>query len=83
MGISWADLPSGPDGFRDGLHWYDEMEAWVEEYEKQTMLPSQNNHEVAEKTTDYLLENVPGALKPVGKNIVFSVMDDRLRRAML
>lgn len=83
MGIKFDSLPSGPDKFVDGLQWFNEIADWADKYEERVMLPDQNNHDVAERTTAYLLDVLPEFMKPMGKHFVFSVMDDRLRKAML
>jgi hypothetical protein len=83
MSISYACLAHGPDKFIDGLQWTEDLRSWAKAYEVQAMVPSKYNHQVAEQTTDILLCNVPDFLKPAGKNLVASLMDERLRKAML
>ncbi|KAL4861889.1 hypothetical protein BDV12DRAFT_207670 [Aspergillus spectabilis] len=81
--ISFADLPSGPHEFRDGLHFLEELRAWSLKYEEDYMKPSSENKEVADKTMDVLVYAMPRFLKPVGVNFASCVMDDRLREAMM
>ncbi|KAL4883215.1 streptococcal 67 kDa myosin-cross-reactive antigen like family-domain-containing protein [Aspergillus karnatakaensis] len=81
--ISFADLPSGPHAFRDGLHFLEELRAWSLKYEEDYMKPSPENKEVADKTMDVLVYAMPRFLKPVGVNFAACVMDDRLREAMM
>lgn len=69
--------------FIDGLHWLDELSEWAEGYEQRAMKPNPDNHNTAEQTTLLLLWNVPAALKPLGKAIVSTLMDTRLRTAMI
>lgn len=83
MGISYEKLPSGKTGFRDGIHWLEEIIQWSNEYEKACMVPHPKNHETAEQTTAVLVYMLPKSLKPVGYNFVSHVMDDRLRKAMM
>lgn len=83
LDISYSELPSGKTGFRDGLHWLAEIEAWSKEYEKRCMVPDIKNHETAEQTTAVLVYMLPKALVPVGLKFVSFMMDERLRRAML
>jgi hypothetical protein len=82
MGIRYDVLPASRIGWRDGAHWLEEVVAWQAEYERQNMVPCESNHEVAEETTAILLWSVPGPLKPLGKEAVSALMDERLRRAM-
>ncbi|CAG8172083.1 unnamed protein product [Penicillium olsonii] len=83
LGISYSPLPSGNAGFQDGLHWLEEISAWSHAYEVQHMRPHPRNREIAERTIDVLLYNLPDMLKPLGFNLVSYLMDDRLRSAMM
>jgi hypothetical protein len=87
LAISYEGLPSGakegPSGFRDGLHWLEELNAWSQAYEITNMKPSATNKEVADKTTDVLVFALPRFLEPVGIAFVSFIMDERLRKAMM
>ncbi|KAG8533378.1 uncharacterized protein KY384_002161 [Bacidia gigantensis] len=76
-------LKSAKEGWADGLQWLDEVEAWAEEYEKAKMVPDVNNFDTAEQTVGILLWYVPGWAKGFGKKLVCTLMDDRLRTAMV
>ncbi|KAL2872009.1 uncharacterized protein BJX67DRAFT_341256 [Aspergillus lucknowensis] len=81
--ISYDPLPSGKTGFRDGLHWLEEIMAWSDAYEEKCMVPDANNREVADQTTAVLVYLVPRPFQHVGLKFVSFMMDDRLRKAML
>lgn len=83
LGISYEALPSGKTGFRDGIHWLDEIGAWSQQYEEERMKPHPRNKEIAEKTIDVLVYNLPRFAKPLGVYFVSFLMDDRLRNAMM
>ena len=83
MGIDYSTLRHGPQSFRDGLEFFDDIKKWADNYEKKYMVPDKYNHQLAEETTRILLANAPDALKPHGQNIVTALMDDRLRHAMM
>ena len=83
MQIDYSPLPSGKTGFRDGLHFYDELQAWKDAYEVEKMVPDLKNHQTANETTKLLLLSVPAWAKGAGFNAVKAVMDPRLRRAMM
>ena len=87
MGISWEKLKSGTGGkegtWKDGLQWFEEIEEWSEQYEKECMVPNVDSHKTANETTRILLWSVPGPVKGAGKNIVSALMDQRLRDAMM
>ena len=83
MLIDYGNLPSGKQGFQDGIQWLEEIWQWSEEYEIKQMVPHEDNHQTANETTAILIFTVPNFLKGVGKQAVSAVMDDRLRRAMM
>lgn len=83
MNISFDKLESGKVGFRDGLHWLDEVLQWAEDYEEKNMVPHINNKITADETVLLLLWNIPPAMKGIGKNLVRALMDARLRAAMM
>ncbi|KAJ5559229.1 hypothetical protein N7535_009457 [Penicillium sp. DV-2018c] len=83
LDISYEALPSGKTGFEDGLHWLEEMDAWRRLYEVEYMKPHPRNKEIAAKTLDVLVYNLPNFMKPLGEYIVSYMMDDRLRTAMM
>lgn len=85
LGIGYDSLPSGTkrSGFRDGLHWLEEIKAWSHEYEREKMKPHQANKDVADRTTDILIYVLPDFLKPLGIYFVSFMMDERLRGAMM
>ncbi|KAL4925843.1 uncharacterized protein BDV17DRAFT_167312 [Aspergillus undulatus] len=81
--VPYDALPSGKTGFRDGLHWLEEVMAWSDAYEEECMLPDAKNREVADQTTAVLVYLIPKPLQFIGLNFVSFMMDDRLRKAML
>ena len=87
MGISWEKLKSGTEGkegmWKDGLQWFEEIDEWSEQYEREHMVPNVDSHKTANETTRILLWSVPGPLKGAGKNIVSALMTQRLRDAMM
>ena len=82
MDISFDALPSAKTGFRDGLAFYAELEAWSVEYEKRYMVPHQNNYITAIQTQNLLLRNIPSMFHTAIANIISAAMDDRLRTAI-
>jgi hypothetical protein len=76
-------MAHGPDNFRDGFEFVEDLRTWADAYEKRTMVPDDFNHKLAEETIAILLCNTPGPLKPAGRQIVIALMDERLRRSMI
>lgn len=83
MLISYDRLPSSKTGFRDGLHWLDELTAWSDAYEAENMVPDQANKDTAEPTTDITMYSLPRYLKSFGKKVVTVLLDERLRIAIM
>ncbi|KAH5077135.1 hypothetical protein HBI73_177100 [Parastagonospora nodorum] len=83
MGIDFSSLRHGPDSFRDGLEFFEDIKQWAEDYEIQYMVPNKWNHQLAEETSAILLTDVPKPMKPMAKNFVKVLMDDRLRKSMM
>ena len=83
MQISYEALPSYKTGFRDGLHWLEEMDVWRRAYEKEKMVPDRKNNRTADQTTSILVYMLPTRMKHIGYKFVSYMMDDRLRRAMM
>lgn len=86
LAITYEALPSGgPNGkgFKDGLHWLEEITAWSDAYEERCMVPHIKNRETADQTTAVLVYMLPRSLHHVGLKFVSFMMDERLRRAML
>lgn len=83
LGISYDNLPSGKTGFRDGIHWLEEIAAWSDEYEVHAMVPHIKNRQTADQTTAVLVYMIPKPFQHIGLKFVSYMMDDRLRKAML
>ena len=88
MEIDLSVLPSGPkDGkegtWRDGIHFYDELDQWAKEYEVKAMVPAQVNYDTAVHTRSLLLMTNPRFMHDPLKKLVSAVMDERLRKAMM
>jgi hypothetical protein len=83
QGISYEDLPSSKFGWRDGLHWFEELDRWSTAYEERAMVPSQYNHETANETVKILIYDLPASWFEFGRKLTSTLMDDRLRKAMM
>lgn len=83
MGIDFGGLKSAEVGWRDGLEWLEEVGGWAEEYERRCMVPMECNRVVADQTVEILLWHVPRWGRRVARKVVYALMDDRLRNAMM
>ena len=82
MKISYDTLPSASQGWCDGLHWLEEVEAWSLAYEAQNMVLADTNATLGRGTFDVALFNVPFALKPFSFTVAHMLLEPRLRKAM-
>jgi hypothetical protein len=82
MNISYEDLPSNGK-WTSGLQFFRELEAWSEKYEAAHMIPSVDNRDTADRTTDLLLYDIPKIMHPAGRLVVSCLMDKRLRNAVM
>ncbi|KKZ68562.1 hypothetical protein EMCG_01010 [[Emmonsia] crescens] len=83
MEISFENLPSSKTGFKDGIQFWEELRVWSEGYEKRAMVPSEWNKKNADQTIAVLLWDYPSLMRPVARNMLLYLMDDRLREAMM
>ena len=83
MGISFAKLPSANTGWKDGLHWLEEIKTWSEQYERLNMVPAETNRQLAQSHLDVLFINIPSSLHPIGQHIVAVLVGERIRKAMM
>ncbi|KIX95377.1 uncharacterized protein Z520_08894 [Fonsecaea multimorphosa CBS 102226] len=83
MEISFEKLPSYSTGWKDGLHFYRELDTWAKQYEKDCMVPHQKNYETAVQTRNLLLSMYPPFMKKVLTKVVSAPLDDRLRVAIM
>jgi len=81
--ISYEDMPSCKTGWRDGLHWFEELEAWSIAYEERNMLPSTYNNITANETVRILVFDLPSSWFGFGRSLASALMDDRLRKSMM
>ncbi|EXJ82053.1 hypothetical protein A1O1_08122 [Capronia coronata CBS 617.96] len=83
MDISFEVLPSYSTGWKDGLHFYRELDAWAKEYERVHMVPDRKNYDTAVETRKLLLSTHPAFLRGVLTRVVSAPLDDRLREAII
>jgi hypothetical protein len=69
--------------WKDGLHFYRELDDWAKKYEEKYMVPDQKNYETAIHTRNVLLMQTPRFTHSVLNQVVSTMMDDRLRTSML
>ena len=83
MQISFEKLPSYSTGWKDGLHFYRELDTWAKKYEATYMVPNKKNYDTAVETRKLLLNQQPPFLHGVLTKVVSAPLDDRLREAIM
>lgn len=74
MLIEYDSLPSHSTGWKDGLHWLEEIWAWSEAYEERCMVPNQYNKTTADQVGAFC--SFPPKLNK-GKLTILLYKDDR------
>ena len=83
MQISFDNLPSAKEGWRDGLHFYDELDEWGRQYGDKNLVPHQNNRTTADETLRLLLSTMPNFIHGFLANVVKAALDDQLRTSIM
>ena len=83
MSISYNELPSFEEGWKDGLQWLKEVEDWSLEYEGEYMVPAATNKLLADSFLEILCLNLPTSLHSPCKEMLSVLLDARLKKAML
>lgn len=79
--LVWKDVGTKM-GVKNIQNSYEDMEEYLDHYEREHMKFSPNNVTVAEGTVALLLSIVPSFLHPLGRGAVHAMCDARLRAAM-
>lgn len=83
MSIPYTLLEHNKQGWTDGLHWLEDLEAWSLQYEKAYMVPAESNNKLARITLDLALYKLPSALHGIGCQYAAALLELRLRKAMM
>lgn len=68
---------------KDGLGWLNELSAWSRAYEDANMVPANSNKRLAYSTFELILWKMPRSLHGIGRKILATLLDDKLRESML
>lgn len=79
MKIDYSSLTSQGEGWRDGLHWLQELEAWSVAYEAINMVPADSNAALAQQTLTVLTASTPRPMKSYIKSLIVTLLSERLR----
>ncbi|KAL9095927.1 MAG: hypothetical protein Q9165_001925 [Trypethelium subeluteriae] len=82
MQISYNALPSYKTGWRDGLHWLEEIEEWSLGYEAEKMVPADVNNRLAQAHITNLFYDLSPPNRVIPEKVVAVLVGERLRKAM-
>jgi hypothetical protein len=83
MGIDYSSLPSATRGWKDGLHWLEEVDTWGRGYRCRNMRADPNNRTVASSAMEVVLGTTPLPLRSLARWGVLAALDNPLRRALM
>ena len=83
MGIEYSPLPSATSGWKDGLHWLEEISAWSRDYRLEHMQADPRNRIVASSAMEVVLGTTPPLLRPLARSCLLTALDDPLRSALM
>ncbi|KAL8766048.1 MAG: hypothetical protein Q9209_007077 [Squamulea sp. 1 TL-2023] len=83
--VPFHPLPGYEEGWKNGgaLAWMEELDAWSRAYQEKEMVPTESNHTLADSTFNILLHKFPKSLHAFGSKIFATVMEPKLREAMM
>eukprot|EP00253_Pinus_taeda_P015239 PITA_15239 len=79
--VMWRDIGMRM-GIRDIPDTLEGVEIFNRQYEAQKMVYSHSNKEIGDATLDLLLSTVPACLRPLGRRIIYCLLEGRLLDAM-
>lgn len=82
--VPYGDLPSSSSEVeKDGLGWLNALSEWSRTYEEAYMVPAISNKRLADSNFEMILWKVPSIFHGVGRKILATLLEDKLRESML
>ncbi|KAB8231143.1 uncharacterized protein BDW43DRAFT_313225 [Aspergillus alliaceus] len=82
MEISFTFLPSHKTGWRDGIHFAQEIFDWTLEYEKVAAQPTDSTRYIGRQLMELAKCNMPAPLKPLIESIIVTKLEEHSRISM-
>ena len=82
MEIPFGVLPGSRDGWRDGVHFAEELEAWTLQYEKEVCEPTKTNDQYVRVYVDSAFRRMPGFVGRTVRKMLGDNLDDTMRRSL-
>ncbi|KAM0145645.1 hypothetical protein ACHAPG_011529 [Botrytis cinerea] len=82
MEIPFTPLPSCKEGWRNGLHFANELEEWCYGHEKKVSGRTQSNMVLARRIMGVATASVPSFMRPIMKGVITATMDEHMRISM-
>jgi hypothetical protein len=68
---------------RNGIEWLNALDEWSRNYEAAHMVPATSNKRLADSTFKLILFKLPSRFHGFGRNLLATLLDDKLREAMM
>lgn len=82
MEIPFDVLASSSSGWRDGVHFGDELVAWTHEYERQVCRPTNTNDQYVRVYVDSAFRSLPDFVTKAVRKMLGDSLDDVMRESL-
>jgi hypothetical protein len=82
MEIPFTFLPSHQPGWKDGIHFAQELYDWTLGYEKDVAQPTDSTRYIGRQLMELAKCNMPALLKPLIESVVVTKLDEHTRISM-
>ena len=81
--VPFTQLSEHDRGWENALEWMQDLEHWSRKYESRHMVSAESNHKLAESTLRIILHRAPTSMHAFGRSCFATIMEERLREAMM
>ena len=67
----------------NGLEWLNALSEWSRAYEETHMVPAVSNKRLADSTFDMILWKIPSSFHGIGRNLLATLLEKKLRESMM
>ena len=82
MEIPFDVLPSSAEGWQNGVHFAEELEAWTHEYEKEVCEPTTTNDRYVRVYGDSAFRRMPAFVGKTVRKMLGDNLDDTMRKSL-
>lgn len=82
MGIPFETLPSFHEGWRDGVHFAQELADWTVQYEESVAVPTHTNDQYVRAYVDSAAAALPKTIRISSRKMIGYELDDTMRHTL-